>query len=465
MSIRTDSDSKVPGSARTGTATFQIPEGGTDTIVAALSETHPELPVFVYERLDPATRTPQTTWIGLRVAGEEIRAHGDDPFARLRGTLSEARSDGPDGAVLGLVSYPARGTDAAGPGSAPAATPSALFLSLVEYIRLDHTAGIGRVIRTGRATNDPDPGYFQTLDSCAWLCETATVAPATEPGTEPDEVALAWQAATPRSDFRRAVQQAKDRMAEADGFDGVVLSVQMRSTAASAPLESYRLLRRMNPSTCMFLVRTNEFSLWGATSLSMVEVADGRLVAETDGATRPVPDLAAGETFVWEPSAKEYQEYDVVASALREDLSPISVPDSLVFTREREQRTFFGLSHLFAEVQADLAGGLDAVDAVRALFPHSAAVGHPRTSALPVIDELEAVPRSLFSGMIGMFGVDGTANTASVTRSMWTTPEGSFTQAGAKIVSTSDADEEYDECVIKTLALRKSTLAPTGQPR
>lgn len=425
---------------------FTPPAGGVDAILVALSRHDPALPVFVYERLDPESREPLTTWIGLR-ARQELPAAGSRAFGSLRKTLARAGQLGEEALIFALIGYPERpcldGLDGE--------SDYDRFLVAHEYVRIDHQRQDGVVVRL----SEPDLRGWPHAQAWARLLETA---PPTVPQTPmpPEEShRYGWSPSTSAEDFARAVKRLREEPA-AGGHVGAVLSVRVSSPAASDPLESYRCLRAINPSTCMFLLRTSEFSLWGSTSLALVEIASRHLLAQTDGATVRVPGLPAGQRFEWTPTAKEIYEYDVVADALREDLTPVTSPGSLRFTREREQRIFFRLGHLFAEAQGDLADGVDDVAVVEALFPHGATVGHPRKDALRLIHRLELVPRGPFAGAIGIFECRGVTDIASVTRSAWTTPAGTFAQAGAKVVPDSIAEQEYDECVIKTEAARGS---------
>jgi anthranilate/para-aminobenzoate synthase component I len=90
-------------------------------------------------------------------------------------------------------------------------------------------------------------------------------------------------------------------------------------------------------------------------------------------------------------------------------------------------------------------------------------VGHPRAAALDLIAELEPRPRGPFAGLVGIFDGAGSVDTASVTRSMWTTPAGSFAQAGAKVVPASVPAEEYRESVLKTRAVRQTARAASSE--
>jgi len=422
---------------------FTPPSGGIDAILVALSQQDPVLPTFVYERLDPISRGPLTTWIGLR-AQEEIPDPRSGAFRSLREALGHAEQLGEQALTFALIGYPGH----TGPGGNEGRDR---FLVAHEYLRIDHRRQEGVIVRL----TEPDVPDWPRAQDWARLVETAR--PATPPAQrKPEEPSrYDWSPQITVEDFARAVARLREESG-ADEHAGAVLSVRVASTLASEPLESYRCLRAINPSTCMFLLQDDEFALWGSTSLALVEIANRQLLAQTDGATVRVPDLPAGQQFEWTPTAKENYEYDVVADALREDLVPVTSPGSLRFTREREQRIFFGLAHLFAEAQGDLGDGVDDVAVVEALFPHGATVGHPRKDALRLIDRLEPVARGPFSGAIGVFEARGVTDVASVTRSIWTTPDGTFTQAGAKVVPDSIAQQEYEECVIKTKAVRDS---------
>ena len=438
---------------------FPLPAGGADAIIAALHDHHHELPVFVYERLDPVTRRPTTTWIGIRTSAARVH-DGQDPLAAVR-TTAEASGGG----VLAFVAHPSpEGAPAGRPGEDGGGTPSVVCLTFLDHVRLDHDAGVGEVVRhPGGAGETSSSGAAEPLASWASLCEEAAAGTSPPPDRTSQEEAFGWRPAVSLEEYTRGVTQFQALEAASD-VDGVVLSVPVVSGVRADPVASYRALRAANPSTCMFLLRAGDFSLWGATSLPLVEVDGTRIVAETDGATRAFPDLDQGQQPLWEPTTKEVAEYDVVARALEDDLLAVAAPGTLRLTRDREQRTFFGLGHLFAEMRADVADGKDSVDVVRALFPHGATVGHPRRSALELIGALETAPRGPFAGAIGVFLPGGSADVAAVTRSMWTTPSGSRTQAGAKVVAQSVPAEEYEESWLKTRALRMTARAAGPRP-
>lgn len=440
------------GVADVARAEFEIPAAGLGGVLDVVVEHSSLAPAFVYERRDPRSGLALTSWIGIRATSQVIPPYEDsDPFDELRGLVSKAAADGSIDGVFAFIGYPQPEHLAA---AAPVAhaTPRAIFLIPDEYVRLDHRRGTGVYVRRG-AAGEESFGEWTAEEIAAAFARRSEVQRAGD--TPEEQSAFTWSPITTEHAYVAHLRSAQDVLAS-DPTAGVVLSVRLSSRTAADPLRSYRALRRINPSPCMFLLCDSEFGLWGATSLSLVEITDRHLVAETDGATAPVAPLGESRMVDSFPNPKEVKEYEVVVDALRGDLLSVAAPGSLTFTSEMEHREFFGLRHLFAQAQADIASGQDAIDVVQALYPHGAAVGYPRPLALRLIDELESHPRGPFAGVVGMFDVDGGADVAAVIRSMWSTPHGSFVQAGAKVVDASQPAAEYRECILKTAALRQS---------
>lgn len=420
-----------------------LAEGVSDDVVARLL---PLGPGFVYERLDPHERQPSISYLGFGgTADTLVEASAAAIFARLRERLGDRIASAPGsppaagGGVFALIGYESlagKPTPARDQGEAP----DAVLLAPETLVTLDH--------KTGRAWLAGDPALTGALRGALATPPGAAPAPPTRP--------LIWRAAISEADFSATTAAAQRQMGPGLPVEGAVMSVRLRTPERTDPLAAYRVLRALNPSTCMFLLRAAPFDAWGATSLSLVQAHEGRFLAETDGATRPYQD----ESFVWTPSAKELVEYDVVADALMEALAPYADVSGLTFEAEREERRFFNLAHLFAAVSGQLRPGRDAIDLVRALSPHGAAVGHHRQAALDLIAETETTRRGPFAGTIGFFGADGSVDASAFTRSMWQTPAGMVVQAGAKVVPASVPEEEYRECVLKTLALRRCVGTP-----
>ena len=304
---------------------------------AWLQHVAPEEPCFIYERASTRTRAPLRSFIGFGHPATGAVAAGADPFGGLRAAIATAASSpsGPQ-AVFAFLSYEALTGSELG-----ADTPRQLFLRPDILVDLDHEAGTASLTGNGAASE----AVRRSFSSAGPPSSAADATPA----DDGDGAVPAWTQAPTQAEFTAKILALKREIAGGGTVVGAALSVVLSGALDVAPLRAYRALRRINPSTCMFFVRDGAFALWGATSLPVFRTEGRQIVAETDGATRRV---APGGTAPWVPDSKEIAEYDLVVSALREDLAGIIEDGSLHFIADREARQYFNLQHLFAEVEA-----------------------------------------------------------------------------------------------------------------
>jgi para-aminobenzoate synthetase component 1 len=88
--------------------------------------------------------------------------------------------------------------------------------------------------------------------------------------------------------------------------------------------------------------------------------------------------------------------------------------------------------------------------------------GVPKISAMEIADQTETFRRELYSGTVGYFDGPDRCDLNVVIRSfLWNADTGllSFNTGGA-ITIRSDADQEYDECLLKAEALFQCLKEP-----
>lgn len=401
-------------------------------------------PSFIYERTSTRTRRPARTYIGFGGDTPGSTPAGD-AFDDLRTRLSAAsRSQPAMPFCLAFLSYEAL----IGTRAVRSRTPHDVFVEPAVLIVLDHDSGIA--VLSG--------GYEPLVPTVKRVLETRTAT--SQPTAAADTHELAgWLPDQSEPEFIARALALKADIAARYDVSGVALSVEAARDVDISPLAAYRVLRQINPSTCMFFLETPGFALWGATSLPVLSIKGRRIVAETDGATRRVEPGTCGE---WQPSVKENSEYDLVVTALREDMQKIIKPGSIRFIADREARQYFNLQHLFAEIEGELKDDVDAVSALRNLTPHGAATGYSKAAAIALIDCYDSKPRGPYAGTIGILGTDGSADISCVIRSAWKVGSTVRTRAGAKIVAGSDPSSEYQECILKTLPLKRSISLALG---
>ena len=109
--------------------------------------------------------------------------------------------------------------------------------------------------------------------------------------------------------------------------------------------------------------------------------------------------------------------------------------------------------HISSTVVGTLDPKHDAIDALFAGLPAGTLSGAPKVRAMQIIDELEKSKRGPYGGCVGYFSADGQMDTCIVLRTAIVKDGQIHVQAGAGVVSDSDAAAEQQECVYKSAAL------------
>lgn len=149
--------------------------------------------------------------------------------------------------------------------------------------------------------------------------------------------------------------------------------------------------------------------------------------------------------------AKERSENIMAVDVMRNDLARVSMPGSVSVTGLCEVRTYPRVHQMVSTIEATLEPDRNAFDAVRASFPMASMTGAPKISAMRLIDEHEPRARGLYSGTMGFFAPDGTADLNVIIRSLlFDAASGQLCiLTGSALTAQCDPAAEWEECRVK----------------
>jgi anthranilate synthase component 1 len=261
----------------------------------------------------------------------------------------------------------------------------------------------------------------------------------------------------PRSDFEDVVRAAKEEITAGEVFQ-IVLS-QSWSTAfpESEALTLYRVLRSVNPSPYMFLLRTPECTLVGASPEMLVRVDGTRAETRPIAGTRPrgataQDDAELERALVADP--KEQAEHLMLVDLGRNDLGRVCVSGSVSVSDFCHIERYSHVMHLVTDVEGTLRDDRSPVDLFLSCFPAGTLTGAPKIRAMQLIDAHETTRRGPYGGAVAYFGFSGNMDSCITIRTIVLANGKASVQAGAGIVYDSDPAREYEETMSKSAALK-----------
>jgi para-aminobenzoate synthetase component I len=152
---------------------------------------------------------------------------------------------------------------------------------------------------------------------------------------------------------------------------------------------------------------------------------------------------------------KERSENIMIVDLVRNDLSRIAKPGSVKVNELMGIYTFKQVHQLISTIECELKENILFTDIIKSTFPMGSMTGAPKVSAMKLIDEYERTARGLYSGAIGYITPDGDFDFNVVIRSILYNAENNYVSftVGSAITDKSDANEEYEECLLKAKAM------------
>ncbi len=251
------------------------------------------------------------------------------------------------------------------------------------------------------------------------------------------------------------VERAKEYIRDGDVFQ-IVLSNRLSAPFEGSLLNTYRILRTINPSPYMFYFAGTDVEMAGASPETLVKLRDGvlhtfPLAGTRPRGTTPQDDLRLEEELLTDE--KELAEHNMLVDLGRNDLGRISKFGTVEVEKLRAVVRFSHVMHIGSTVRGVIRKDCDALDAISAVLPAGTLSGAPKIRACQLIGELENNKRGVYGGAIGYIDFTGNMDCCIAIRIAYKKNGTVFVRSGAGIVADSVPEKEYQECINKAAAV------------
>ncbi len=153
----------------------------------------------------------------------------------------------------------------------------------------------------------------------------------------------------------------------------------------------------------------------------------------------------------------------MIVDLVRNDIGRVSETGSVQVSELFTVETYPTLHQMTSAIKARLKPQTGFGDLIAALFPCGSVTGAPKVRAMEIIRDMEPGSRGVYTGAVGWAGPGGPGGNAAFNvaiRTLVVDPGGRGEMGvGGGIVFDSDADDEYDECLLKARFLTE-TITP-----
>ena len=372
---------------------------------------------------------------------------------RLRSLVVDA-VDLPFGFVGGWVGYFGYElkADCGATRAATSATPDAVWTFADRLVVVDHQTGRVHLVVLMR-DDDEDTAAWLHRAECAVRDNVGHGAGL--PAVSRDEVDLEAHLLRDRVGYSRDIAACQSLLRAGESYE-ICLTNAVQLAAPRDPFAFYLLMRRDNPAPYGAYLRHNSLVVAGSSPESFLQIAADRRVR-----TKPIKGTAprhedpaddAREVRELLESPKVRAENLMIVDLMRNDLGRVCEIGSVTVSEYLAVESYATLHQLVSTVEGVLRRDVTAIDCVRACFPGGSMTGAPKLRTMELLDSLEGRARGVYSGALGYFAADGSAELSIVIRTAVIDAAEMTIGAGGAIVLASDPAAEFEEMLLKAAA-------------
>lgn len=261
-----------------------------------------------------------------------------------------------------------------------------------------------------------------------------------------------------KDEYLQTANKIKQHIARGDIYVTNFCQEFYAEDAVINPLSIYSKLNNISPNPFSSYFKLKDKYMTCASPERFMAKRGDKLISQPIKGTakrsdNPTED-EANKTSLREQT-KELQENVMIVDLVRNDLTR-SAKQGTVKTEELFGLYSFKQVHqMISTVVCEKDKTISNVQAIKNTFPMGSMTGAPKVSAMQLMEQYERSKRGVYSGAIGYFSADGDFDFNVVIRTLLYNATNKYLsfQTGSAITFNADAEQEYEECLLKAKAI------------
>jgi len=264
-----------------------------------------------------------------------------------------------------------------------------------------------------------------------------------------------------KEDYINTVQKLRYHILRGDCYEINFCQEFFADDAVIEPLQVYHKLVKLSPNPFAALYKVNDKFCICASPERYLKREGNKIISQPIKGTSK-RDLANATTDLQNKNyltsnQKEKSENVMVVDLVRNDLSKVCKEGTVKVEELFGVYSFPQVHQMISTISGEVKDDINWVDIIKATFPMGSMTGAPKKRVMELIEQYEQTRRGLFAGAIGYIKPNGDFDFNVVIRSIFYNAADKYLsfQAGGGITFYSDAEQEYEESLLKAAAMRK----------
>lgn len=226
------------------------------------------------------------------------------------------------------------------------------------------------------------------------------------------------------------------------------------------PLQTFDALNSVSPTPFSGYFKIKNRYILSATPERFLCKRDNKLISQPiKGTARRSNNLHEDERIAIQlkNDSKEQSENVMIVDLVRHDLTKSAVKGTVKVDELFGIYSFPQVHQMISTISCELHPEIHLVDAIKNTFPMGSMTGAPKVKAMELIEDYEETKRGIYSGSFGYIDPAGNFDFNVVIRSILYNAENKYLsfQVGGAITYECQAEQEYEECLLKASAMLK----------
>lgn len=260
-----------------------------------------------------------------------------------------------------------------------------------------------------------------------------------------------------KTQYKKAYTKIQNYIRRGDIYQ-INLTHRLKAQTKIPARQLFLKVIEQNPVEFLAYIEGSTFEILSASPERFIHIEKNKIETYPIKGTRPrgktkkedqkmIKELLASE--------KEAAELNMITDLLRNDIGKVSKPGSVKVEKNRLLSKCPTVWHTYSKITGQLKAKISPLEALISMLPGGSITGCPKKRAMQIIDELEPMTRSVYTGVIGHIEPNGDLDFNIAIRTIIKKRTKLYLQVGGGIVIDSKEEAEYKETLQKAASFMK----------